>query len=107
MYVLFNNYKNYIIYLSNICKLFIKIISVNNVFIIYCGTCNINDAVICYFVKRQLIIVLSLENCDTICKIIKWNKKILQTIINKTNVNLCKKIVMSLISFYLYSDYIN
>ena len=68
LYILFNHYQNDIIYVSNICKLFIKIVCVNNVLFNYCGTCHINDAVICYFIKRRLNIVLSLENCDTIFK---------------------------------------
>ena len=56
LYVLFNH-QNDIIYLSNICKLFIKI--VNNVLFNYCEICHINDAVIFYLVKRRSNIVLS------------------------------------------------
>ena len=53
-YILFNH-QNDIIYVSNVCKLFIKIVSVNNVLFNYCGTCHINDAVICCFVNVDKI----------------------------------------------------
>ena len=72
--------------------MFIKIVSVNNVLFNYCGTCYINDDVICCFVKCQQTLVVSLENCDTIyinTIYSKWNMQIPQTIKTKTYVNKC------------------
>ena len=66
LYMLFNTYQNDIIYRDNVCKIFIKIITVNNVKFDYCGVCIITNPVICYFVRRRLNVVLSKDNLDRI-----------------------------------------
>ena len=66
LYILFNHYQNNIIYKENICKLFIQIVSVNNVNFEYCGVCVIVNPVICYFLRRRLSVVLSKDNMDRI-----------------------------------------
>ena len=64
--ILFNSYISDIIYKENICKVFIHIVSVNNINFDYCDTCFIHNNVINYFVRRKLIPVLSKENLDSI-----------------------------------------
>ena len=53
--ILFNSYISDIIYKENICKVFIHIVSVNNINFDYCDTCFIHNNVINYFVRRKLI----------------------------------------------------
>ena len=49
--ILLNSYISDIIYKENICKVFIHIVSVNNINFDYCDTCVIRNTVINYFVR--------------------------------------------------------
>ena len=62
--MLFNHYQNNIIYKDNLCKLFIKSVSVDNVNFDYCGISDIVTPIICYFVYRCLNDVLSKDNVE-------------------------------------------
>ena len=59
LYILFKYYINDIVYKVNICKVFIHIIYVNNIYFDYCDTCQICDKVINYFVCIRLKNILS------------------------------------------------
>ena len=71
MFVSYIFYLNDIVYKVNICKIFNHIISVNNIYFDYCENCQICDKVINYFVCIHLKNILSSQNLDTICTLIK------------------------------------